>query len=474
MGPVRVVWHEPSPQTDDENPFRSKAIPMSLCSRVVLKFAAPVCLVAASAITVGGEPAADQFATIDDSVRFVPSTQPEQPEPQKPPLSTPENVDTHRSFLDWQRLTDDWGGARPKLDDRGISFNGSFTGDAFHDYHGGADSGHTDFIHLTNVNLTLDMDRLAGLHGGTFFVNYQHSGGVDPSSNIGEFQPVSSIASDHRDQIGELWYEQKIGEAVRIKLGKIDANTEFDNSDYAGEFVNASGGMSPTLPGFTTYPDAAFGGLAEYRFGDALYIRGGVFDGASQAGKTTGDDGVHSLFGGPSDVLWAGEIGSNWTLAKLAGHAAVGVTYHTGSFDRFSGGTEDGAVGTYLVVEHQLYKEQPDNADDEQGLNGYVRVGIADASTSEARCHVGGGVTYAGFVPGRDEDMIGLAANYVFFSDAPAAGFADDELNIELFYKVQVTKFFTLKPDVQYIHNVGGDATLDDAFVAGVRVEVQF
>lgn len=63
----------------------------------------------------------------------------------------------------------------------------------------------------------------------------------------------------------------------------------------------------------------------------------------------------------------------------------------------------------------------------------------------------------------------------VFFTDEPAAGYTDDtETNIEAFYKLYATPFFSIKPDLQYIINPGGAGDVEDAIVAAVRVEVSF
>lgn len=419
------------------------------------------------------QPYADQFADIDDSVRFVPSTQPQKPEPQKPPLSTEKNVDTQREPNAWQRLTDDWGGLRPKLDDKGISLNGGFYGDLFKNLRGGLNTEDLDFMHLSSINLTVDTERLFGHKGGTFFIDLQHIGGDNPSDNVGDWQWVSSLASDRRDQIAELWYEQKLmDDALRIKLGKIDAGSEFDVSDVGGEFLNASGGMSPTLPGFVTYPDPAFGVVVEYLPCEHGYIRAGLFDGNGQEGKSLGDDGARTLFTGPGDLLLIGEIGTDWTLGHLPGRAALGMTYHTGTFDRFEGGTDSGIPGVYLVVEHMLAKEAPDNDEDLQGTSLYLRAGATDGDTQEVCYHVGCGVVSTGLVTGRDDDSIGLAMNYINFSDE--ASFTSDELNFELFYKLQVTHYLSLKPDVQYIVNPNGDESLDDALAIGMRFSLEF
>jgi carbohydrate-selective porin OprB len=42
-----------------------------------------------------------------------------------------------------------------------------------------------------------------------------------------------------------------------------------------------------------------------------------------------------------------------------------------------------------------------------------------------------------------------------------------------MFYKMQVTPFFSVKPDVQYVINPGGTAA-GDALVARVRLDLAF
>ncbi len=372
-------------------------------------------------------------------------------------------------------LTGTWNGYRTRLEDRGVSIHFGFWGDVFQNVRGGANTADMDFMHVESLNFTFDTEKLFGLKGGTFFIDLQHIGGDNPSNNIGDWQWVSNIAGDRRDQVAEFWYEQKLmDDKVRIKLGKIDATYEFDVSDVAGSFLNASSGLSPTTAGFTTYPDPAFGIVGEYVPCDAFYVRGGVFDGAGQEGKTLGDDGARTLFSGPADLFFIAEIGSNWTLHDLPGKAAIGVTYHNGTFDRFDGGTEDGAASVYLVAEHMLNKEDSEDEEDEQGLSVFVRAGLTDGDTQDVTYHLGGGVVAVGLIDGREDDSTGVALNLVGFSNESAANFGGDELNIELYYQIQVTDYFSITPDVQYIVNPSGDDSLDDALALGMRFTLEF
>ena|SRR6185312_10974676 len=80
----------------------------------ILKGAEPATRPAANEQFVGI--AGSEVASIDDDIRFQPTTRPALPAPQHPPKSTPENVDTGRPFWQWQRPSNDWFGLRPKLE----------------------------------------------------------------------------------------------------------------------------------------------------------------------------------------------------------------------------------------------------------------------------------------------------------------------------------------------------------------------
>ena len=53
-------------------------------------------------------------------------------------------------------------------------------------------------------------------------------------------------------------------------------------------------------------------------------------------------------------------------------------------------------------------------------------IGIADEAVSSAAAQYGGGVVFAGLVPGRADDAFGVYATLCDLSDEPAAGFGSD------------------------------------------------
>lgn len=384
-------------------------------------------------------------------------------------------------FASRERMLGDLGGVRPWLEARGIVVESSLVADLSKNISGGVNPAGT-FRHLFGIGLTFNLDAIAGLEGGSVFIDLKTREGQDGSVETGDLQAYSNIDAPDFTVIYEAWYQQRLfDDALRIKLGKIDANTEFGYVDFGGEFIHSSPGLSPT--GFVTpqYPETAVGVMAFYEAmpqGDAAIgwtLGGGLFDGSVAEGFRTGALGPSNFFGDPADLYMVGEVGACWRLGNgtLPGRAAAGAWHHTGGFARFDGGTESRTDGGYVVLDQLVYKEKAD-AGDEQGVGLFAQFGWADGSVAAIKEHVGLGFQWSGMLPGRERDVWGLMGSWVELSDAPGAGFTDHaEVAIEWFYKYQATAFVSLKPDVQYIVDPGG-VGLTNAWVVTLRVEAVF
>lgn len=91
---------------------------------------------------------------------------------------------------------------------------------------------------------------------------------------------------------------------------------------------------------------------------------------------------------------------------------------------------------------------------------------------SEAEHFFGAGVEWTGAIPGRDADVIGLGVFHVRFSERLGLD-ESSETAAELYYNAQITPFFSIQPDIQYIANPGGSDS-DDALVLGLRTTLRF
>ena len=378
-----------------------------------------------------------------------------------------------------EHLTGDLLGLRPALAARGITFEAFLVADWSHNFRGGLRTRGEEFRYLFDANITLDTEPLLGLKGGKAFADFQTHDGRNGSELLtGDFQGFSNIDAPGFTALYELWYEQTLLDGrLRVKAGKIDATNEFAFVENGAEFINSSAGYSPTIVGFPTYPDPATGAVAFVAPVDWMYLGAGVFDGATQEGIRTGTRGPATFFGDPADLFLIAEAGARWSLGGgRDGRIGLGAAHHTGTFDLVdgSGRTQDGVTSVYLVLEQTLFNENP--AGDGQGVGVFLQIARTEQDVFDADLHVGAGVVWTGAIPTRDADVLGLMASYVHFGDpVRSAGtiVEDHELNVQAFYKVQVTPWLALKPDVQYIANPGGTRR-PDAFVGTLRLEVTF
>jgi carbohydrate-selective porin OprB len=332
--------------------------------------------------------------------------------------------------------------------------------------------GRNAFRHLLDLGFSFDPEPLVGWSGASLFVNFQNQAGDDGSLQTGDLQVYSNIDADGRTQLAELFVEQALWSGgPRLKVGKMDANTDFATVDRATDFLNSSFGYSPTILGFPTYPDPAVGAALFAPLPLGLEVRAGVFDGALQEGVQTGNRGPSTLFGEPADLFLIGELQSRWLLCgHLRGKVTAGVWRHTGRFARFDGGSERGTDGPYLVVQQKLWREAPD-PDSTQGLGAFFQWGKADPAVTTFQRHVGGGLLWEGLLPTRDLDRTGLGATWVRASRRAGSGLdRRGELAVELFHQIHVTDWLHVIVDLQYLRVPGAVRQNPDAWVGTLRV----
>ncbi|NNE09981.1 MAG: carbohydrate porin [Gemmatimonadetes bacterium] len=400
-------------------------------------------------------------------------------------------AETPRSVLGrlWHQeaLTGDWGGARTALEQRGLSFELDYTIDHFANTRGGVRRrGET----LGNVDmmLTAELEPLLGWKNARVFLYGLGNHGGNPSANVGDVQGVDNIETIDTWKLYEAWFEQRFGDdRLSLLVGLYDLNAEFDVIPAAGLFLNSSFGIGPDfaqsgLNGPSIFPTTSLGARVEFRPFESVYTRAVVLDGVP--GDPDSPRGTHIVLAEEDGLLLAAEIGFEHDppldTGGYPGKYALGVWGYTTDLDDLvqtdpDGGPlqRDGTRGFYALAEQSVYREAPDPA---QGLTLFARAGVADADVNPLESYVGGGGVYRGLIPGRHEDELGVAVAATRFGDAyrEAARLADAatdrwEVALEFSYLCQLSQWLSVQPDVQIIVNPGGDPSLDDATVLGIR-----
>ena len=132
----------------------------------------------------------------------------------------------------------------------------------------------------------------------------------------------------------------------------------------------------------------------------------------------------------------------------------------------------DDNAGLYAIVESPALFE----GDDGRAVRLFVRAGVAEERINPVRSYLGAGIVRSAVFSG--DDQLGLAVALATlgnpYRDALAAageGSVRRESNVELSYRVAITDWLTLQPDVQFVHHPG--MSPECARCVGDRVEVR-
>jgi porin len=143
------------------------------------------------------------------------------------------------------------------------------------------------------------------------------------------------------------------------------------------------------------------------------------------------------------------------------------------------------------VAQQQLTSH---NGDASRGLSIFANATVHDKATTVVDQYQQVGFVYKGLFDGRPKDDIGVgiarihvnddvsdnarlanALNSVQDYDDPRfAPIRSSEYNAEIYYGFHVTNWLTVRPNVQYIKRPGGVDDVDNALVAGLKVQSKF
>lgn len=387
----------------------------------------------------------------------------------------------------WGRdyLLGDWGSARTDLEEKGFSFELVYTGEIFGNLSGGLETGKK---YMANIDLTLtvDTEKAGWWGGGTFFVYSLNNHGGDFSGElVGDLQTVSNIEAGDHWRLYEIWYEQNLFDgAFSILLGQHDLNSEFDVTEYGGLFLDSSFGIEPDISAnvpVSIFPVATPAVRVKLLPNEAFYIQAAVYDG-DPGDQDLNNNGLEFRLTSDEGFMSIYEMGYSIAQNSLPGTYKLGGWYHTKKFDDVSATDaagdpvqRSGNYGIYFLADQMVWSEQDGS---NQGLGLFVQIGGAPDDRNTVDFYIGGGLNYHGLCPNRDEDDFGIAVAHASISDkmvdAGAGTLESAETTLEITYLANITPWFSVQPDFQYIINPSADPALKNATVAGLRFGIVF
>ncbi len=383
---------------------------------------------------------------------------------------------------------------------------------------------------LTQMDLQLDTQRAFGWHGGTFNVSALQIHGQNLSADyLKTLQTASGIEADRSTRLWELWYEQKFLDEDRldVKIGQQSLDQEFMVSQNALAFVNTMFGW-PMVPsadmpgGGPAYPLSALGVRLRARPIDSLTVLVGLFNG-SPVSDNSGDPQQQNPSGTSfplnGGLLAIAEIQYAYPAVgamvypdqsqPLSGVYKLGAWYDTEEFadqqfdtaglslaDPHSSGNPQlhrGDYAIYAVIDQMIWR---DPEDDDRNISFFLRpMGTPLSDRNLIDFSVNAGFLMHEPIPLRDDDTFGIGMGYAHVSgrasdlDRDTGFFAGSpypvrsgETYIEATYQYQLTPWFQIQPDIQYVFNPGGGIPnpnkpgqiVKNELVLGLRINILF
>ena len=367
-----------------------------------------------------------------------------------------------------------------------LEFN--FTGDMFSNISGGIED---KTVYLDKIDLIseLDLEKAFNWKGAKLRTNFMGIHGSDPNTYTGSEQGISNIAAYNTWKLYEAWIEQNLLDGrLSLLVGLFDLNSEFDVRETSAIFINPSHGIGPDysltgLNGPSIFPNTSLAFRVSYNITESVNVKAAVFDGIP--GNPDNPNGTHIKFNKDDGLLLASEISYASASSEYDNSFfkySIGAWYYTSKFENpFDVDENDapiiqkGNYGVYVSAEKFLLSENDDHA---QGLAAFLRAGVSDSRINQVDGYFGAGINYIGLIPGRDEDIFGIAFagahnNSKFVNEEAGEGcyIGTYEYIIELTYSAKVFDRLNIQPDLQYVKNPVDCQINNYALVAGARAQ---
>ncbi|MBO5390930.1 MAG: carbohydrate porin, partial [Pseudomonas sp.] len=406
-------------------------------------------------------------------------------------------------------MTGDCGGERTRLIEQGIDIKADYVGEVGANLHGGYNDDKTArYSDQFGLGVALDLQKLWGWDNTQAKIQLTNRNGQNISNDrVGDPRAGTLSSSQevygrgHMVRLTQLWIQhQFLDGKLDVKAGYFgegeDFNTfpcEFQNLAFCGSQV---GNWATNL--WYNWPVSQAALRVKYNITPELYAQIGAYNqNPSQLEhgngfKLSGSGTKGTVL--PVELVWSPKVND------LPGEYRVGYYKSTAPADDVKVNiTNDGQDyrvrdskhGYWFVVQQQLTSH---NGDASRGLHIAANATFHDKQTNIVDNYQSLMFVYKGPFDARPKDDIGIGAARIHVNDdvkksaelinasIGATDYSDPlytplrntEYNYELNYGFHVTNWLTVRPNLQYITHPGGVDQVDNALVAGLKIQSTF
>ncbi len=438
------------------------------------KTAATIALFMATVVPVAAQQSSGQGS--DSGTNASPLTKPAAPPASPYPASgTPQGY-----LFNLRPVGEDLG---KKLADQGIYLTGRTLQESISQTSGGRKQG-TFYEGFNLFGVDLDMNRIAGIHGGSFHFLINDLAGLNAANYSGStYEYNRAFGGIAAVRLNEFSYEQSLlDNRLDLRVGRIPVGSEFDFSSLYCEFIYSTCALPAGFAftkGSPSYLTASTTGIAKVDLTHHVYFNVGVFEDQPSLAALghlnfPGEDWDPDKFRGVTIPI---QLGYRTTFKDEAYPRAfsVGGDIDTGDYNDplanakgqnrvTSGGVarlDHGKSGVWVQAEQTIYR--PDLSND-RALTVFTGANFQTSGEANIDNAYFAGFSFRGPFAFRPNDGFNVLGNVIHLNNAYTA-FVNSTLSlhgmtqtassteamIEVNYGIAIAPGVTLKPSFNYI-----------------------
>ncbi|MBU3847243.1 MAG: carbohydrate porin [Candidatus Acinetobacter avistercoris] len=404
---------------------------------------------------------------------------------------------------DRQWLLGDWNGNRQALLDQGYKFNTSIITESATNVDGGYNDDNK-LLHAYTLTLgtALDLEKIAGWKDTEASVVITKRDGQSLSGQriadprAGHFSNTQETYGRGQNwRLTQAWIKKGFMEnTLQVKAGRMGLNEDFGGSQCEFQNLLLCGNQVGKTNGSIWYnfPVSGWAANVKYQFAPEWSVATGLYEiNPENMLENRGFNLMMDETSGaiiPLEVVWKPKLNDLAGEYKLGGfYANVDVT------DVKNNEEHQRKHGIWAGAQQQLTAR---DGDKNRGLFASVSLVVNDKSTAQVEATQQLAVWYKGPFDSRPKDSIGLGIIHLDvndrvrdaqnlknelngltvsdYSNSLYQPIQHNEVNVELNYTYRWSPAVMFRPNIQYIFQPGGVKEVDNAWVAGLTMQLNF
>ncbi|MGX5700340.1 carbohydrate porin [Acinetobacter kookii] len=405
-------------------------------------------------------------------------------------LHTANAADAFDSHSPW--MFGDWNGQRTALRQKGYDFSLGYTGEIatllgsdHHSSHG------TEYADQFAIGVHFGLNKILGWQDTEAQITVTERNGRNLSNTSdalnGHLSSVQEVWGRGQTwRLTDFWIKKKfLQQKLDLKVGRFGEGEDFNSFDCDFQNLALCGSQVGNWFGDQWYnwPVSQWAVRVKYNLNPEVYAQVGAYEYNPEnlergKGFNLSTDGSHGAII-PAEVVWTPKLGA----AKLPGEYRAGYYYSSADAAEIKDASEtDHKQGAWVVAKQQLTAHHGDAS---RGLSAFVNLTVHDRDTNQVRDMQNMGLVYKGLMDSRHQDEIAIGIARIHINHevneanirnnrVDARGLQSEEYDTEIYYAIHATNWLTIRPNIQYIHQVGAYNNGENAWVGGIKLQTAF